>query len=147
MKKSVLENRTFWNIVNSSDKNHKKIIIVENDGTISKDIQVAEVLNTFSSNIVSNLEIPEYSNNDPIIDNINDPVLKAIFKYKNHTSIKAIAKTSKSSSTLFSFSYVDKEEVFKEIVSLDTSKASQDTDVPTKVIRENADLFTNFVFP
>ena len=46
-------------------------------------------------------------------------------------------------------SNLEKKEIFKEIVCLDVSKACQDTDtdVPTKIIRENADIFTNFVRP
>ena len=84
--------------------------------------------------------------NDPISDNINDPVLKAIAKYKNHPSIKAIEKIPKPDN-LFNFSNVDKEEVFKEIISLDALKASQDTDVPTIVIKENADIFSHFLYP
>ena len=103
-------------------------------------------MNTFFSNIVSNLNIPEYPVNDPFIDNINDPILKTIFKYKNHPSIKAIEKVSKLDK-LFNFNKLDKEEVFKEIIGLDASKASQDTDVPTKIIKETADLFTYFVLP
>ena len=143
--KNVLDNKKFWKTF-LSDKCHlnEKIIIVENDEIISNDNEVAEVLNTFFSNIVSNLSIPEYPVNDPFIDNINDPILKAIFKYKSHPSIKAIKKVSKLDK-LFNFNEVDKEEVFKEIIGLDASKASQDTDVPTKIIKETADLFTYFV--
>ena len=99
----------------------KKIIIVENDEIISNDKEVAEVLNTFFSNIVSNLNIPEYPINDPFIDNINDPILKAIFKCKNHPSIKAIEKVSKLDK-LFNFNKVDKEEVLKEIIGLKHQK-------------------------
>ena len=145
--KNVLDNKKFWKTVKPflSDKCplNEKIIIVENDEIISNDKEVAEVLNT---NIVSNLNIPEYPVNDPFIDNINDPILKAIFKCKNHPSIKGIEKVSKLDK-LFNFNKVDKEEVFKEIIGLDASKASQDTDVPTKIIKETADLFTYFVLP
>ena len=42
---------------------------------------------------------------------------------------------------------MEKKEVFKEIVCLDASKACQDTDVPTKIIKENADIFTDFIHP
>ena len=34
-----------------------------------------------------------------------------------------------------------------KIVCLDTSKACQDTNVPTKLIKENADILTDFVHP
>ena len=46
-------------------------------------------------------------------------------------------------------SNLEKKQIFKEIVCLDVSKACQDTDtdVPTKIIRENADIFTNFARP
>ena len=147
--KEVTDNRNFWKTVKPflSDKcpSNEKVILVEEDEIISKDSEVAEVLNTFFSNIVSNLNIPEYQMNDPISDNINDPVLKAIAKYKIHPSIKAIEKIPKPDN-LFNFSNVDKEEVFKEIISLDASKASQDTHVPTKVIKEYADIFSHFLY-
>ena len=54
------------------------------------DDNTAEVLNTFFSNIVSNLKIEGYSNCDPLANNIRDPVLKCIVKYRNHPSILAI---------------------------------------------------------
>ena len=42
---------------------------------------------------------------------------------------------------------MDKKEIFQEIVCLDAYKACQDTDVPTKIIKENANIFTDFVHP
>ena len=36
----------------------------------------------------------------------------------------------------FSFSHVDKE----QILSLDSAKAGQDTDIPTKIIKSNAEF-------
>ena len=43
--------------------------------------------------------------------------------------------------SLFSFSHVDKE----EILSLDSTKVSQDADIPTKLIKDNADIFLDFL--
>ena len=71
---------------------------------------------------------------DPISNNVNDPVLKSILKYKYHPSIKAIEKISKLSN-LFKFSNVEKREILNETVNLDASKSCQDTDVPTKIIK------------
>ena len=45
----------------------------------------------------------------------------------------------------FSFSHLDKEEISKEILSLDLTKVSQDTDIPTKIIKDNADIFSDFL--
>ena len=58
----------------------------------------------------------------------------------NSEIIPVIEKVPKASEkvpkayTLFHFTNVDEAEVLKEIVRLDASKASQGTDVPTKII-------------
>ena len=83
---------------------------------------------------------------DPISNDINDPVLKSILEYKDRPSIKAIGKISKLNS-LSKFSNVEKREILNEIVNLDASKSCQDTDVPTKIIKESADIFADFFHP
>ena len=98
--------------------------------------------NTFFSNIVSNLKIAEYINSDPVSDNINDPVIKSSVKYRNHPSIlKRGEVCNRKQCFLFSFSHVYKEETLKEILSLDSTNISQDTEIPTKIIKDNADIF------
>ena len=47
--------------------------------------------------------------------------------------------------SLFSFSHVDKKQILKEILNLDSTKTSQDTDIPTKSIKDNADIFSDFL--
>ena len=47
--------------------------------------------------------------------------------------------------SLFKFSHVPKEDVLKEIGNLDTTKSSQDTDIPTKSIKQNSDIFESFI--
>ena len=44
---------------------------------------------------------------------------------------------------LFSFSKIQRDEIFSDILKLETSKACQATDIPTKIIKENADIFAN----
>ena len=48
--------------------------------------------------------------------------------------------------SLFSFLHVDNEQILKEILSLDFTKASQGTDIPTKIIKDNAGIFSDFLF-
>ena len=101
------------------------------------------------SNIVSNLNIEGYSNCDPLANNIRDPVLKCIVKYRNHPSILAIGEVFQR--PLF-FSKIQRDEVLSDILKLETSRASQDTDIPTKIVKENADIFvivlvSNFNYP
>ena len=111
--------------------------LIENDKIIKTERNTANVLNTFFSIIISNLNIPEYQMSDPISNDVSDPVLKSILKYKDHPSIKAMEKITKLNSL--------KREILHEIVNLDASKSCQDTDVPTKVIKENADIFADFL--
>ena len=101
-------------------------------------------MNTFFSTIINNLNIPEYPVPDPISDDINDPVLKPIRKYKDHPRIKVI-ETISNLNSLFKSSNVEKREILNEIVNLDALKSCQDTDVPTKIIKENVDIFVDFI--
>ena len=45
----------------------------------------------------------------------------------------------------FSFSHLDKEQILKEILSLHSAKASLDVDIPTKTIKDDADIFSDFL--
>ena len=49
------------------------------------------------------------------------------------------------SGPVFTFNHITKEDVIKEINNLDASKASQEDDIPTKIIKENSDIFSNFI--
>ena len=72
------------------------------------------------------------------------PTLKAIFKYKNHPSIISIRRFRHQLSN-FNFSCIDKDTVLKEIRGLSTTKASQDTDLTVKNLKENADYFAESI--
>ena len=63
---------------------------------------------------------------------------KAIFKYKNHPRIISIKRVRHQVSN-FNFSCIDENTVLKEIRGLSTTKASQDNDLPVKILKENAD--------
>ena len=43
----------------------------------------------------------------------------------------------------FSFSKTQRDEILSDILMLETSKACLDTDIPTKIVKGNADIFTN----
>ena len=65
------------------------------------ELETAEVLNKFFSNIVNNLEISKYSKYESFIDNIEDQTLRAILKYKNHQSIIAIQNKFKGGDVFY----------------------------------------------
>ena len=46
----------------------------------------------------------------------------------------------------FSFEFVDKPKISKEINKLDKKKACQEHDIPVKLIKSNKDLFSHFIY-
>ena len=122
----------------------EKITLIEKEKIIVGDNNTAEVLNTFFPNIVSNLKIEGYSSCDPLVNNIRDPVFKYTVKYRNHPSILAIGEVYNKNQRLpFSFSKIQRDEILSGILKLETFKACLDTDIPTKIVKENADIFAN----
>ena len=146
--KSVVDNKLFWKTVKPllSDKvaGKDEIHLIENNELVKTDLETAEVLNNFFSNIVQNLDISRYSNGEPLVSNTNDATLKAILKYRNHPSIIAIRNKCKDKGN-FNFIEVDQKQIEKEILKLDVNKASQSSDIPIKVLKENSDIFSNFL--
>ena len=70
----------------------------------------------------------------------NDLTLKAVVKWRNQSSILAIASEYKNGAK-FLFNFVSKEDVLAEIKELDVGKAIQENDVPVKIIKTNENLF------
>ena len=117
----------------------EKITLIEKEKIIVGDNNTAEVLNTFFPNIVSNLKIEGYSSCDPLVNNIRDPVFKYTVKYRNHPSILATGEVYNKNQRLpFSFSKIQRDEILSGILKLETFKACLDTDIPTKIVKENA---------
>ena len=124
--------------------NADKINLTENGEYVKTEMKIAEVFNSFLSNIAKNFKVPQYSNFDPIAQNIEDPTLKAIVKYKNHPNILTIQAKDKGKNK-FSFTKVNTKDIEKEIFDLETRKASQISDIPTKIIKENVNAFADFL--
>ena len=120
-------------------------MVKENDEIISEDVEVANTLNKFFSNIFS-LKIPERFVNNSLPHSLSSqPTLKAILKYKDHPSIPVIKRFSQRISSFY-FSTVDKNTVLKEIKKFNSNKAVQDTDIPVKILKENAEFFAEYIY-
>ena len=133
------DNKTFWKTIKPflSDKitSTLKTTLIEEEEIIMDDDNTAEDLNTFFFNIVSNLKIEGYSNCNPLANNIRDPVLKRIVKYRNHPSLLAIGKVYNKNRRLpFSFSKIQRDEILIDILKLQNPKTCQDTDITTKIV-------------
>ena len=91
MTKKICDNKTFWKIIkpmlSKKIKSNERITLIENDEIIKTEKGTAKVLDAFFSNIVQNLDIQQNNVDDPICENINDPLMKAIVRYRNHPNI------------------------------------------------------------
>ena len=112
--RNVTVNKKIWKPVNPlfTDKgmNHDKIILVEDDKIISENEQISESF----ADVIINLNIPQYEDPTSNTNGINDPVSRAIEKYKNHPSIKHI-KTNNENDVSFGFQEIQAIEIEKEL--------------------------------
>ena len=147
--KKVSDNKLFWQVIKPSlsDKSCTKeqMNLVEKGEILKTDLETAEVLYTFFGNIVKNLEINQYSNFDPVINHAKDPTLRAILKFKDHPSILAIQNNCKNGRK-FAFEEIDLASIEKEIHNLKMNEASQSSDIPTKIIKENVNILAEFLW-
>ena len=104
--KNITENKTFQKTVKKFfllDKvtSAQKIIPKDNDEIVKNDDGTTRFFNIFFSNIVSDLKILDYNNCDPLVESIQEPVLKATLKYRNHPSILTMGQVCKRTSMFF----------------------------------------------
>ena len=116
-------------------------MILRDGGKVISDTErVADTFYKFFVNIGNILKIDKDKQFLVETNDIFDPVLKAIKKYSTHPSIK-----EKMNSNVFFFQKVIHEEILNEINSLDMSKSTRSDDIPFKIIKDNADIFANFI--
>ena len=146
--RKVSDNKLFWKTVKPSLSEkfnaRERISLSENGKIVKTEKETAEVFNNSFGNIVKNLNISQYSDFDPIIEKVKDPTLKAILKYEKHPSILAM-RTKCNRNGAFSFKEVGFKEIETETRLLKPNKASQYSDIPTKIIKENSDIFSSFI--
>ena len=143
----VTDNRTFWKTVKPYLSNKvlktEKLTLIENEKLVDSDETTAEIFNHFFTNAISNLNIEKFSKCDPLAENVTDKVLKAIVRYRNHPSVICIREKLKGDP--FSFNMIGKNEIVREIRSLSISKGVHNSDLPTKIVKENLDIFAEFI--
>ena len=107
------------------------------------DVKIAEIFNRFFSNAVIDLKIPDFHGEVPLADYISHLIFRAILKYANHPSTIAIKGLNNTS--MFSFSNVSVADVKKEFSKLDPRKATQNTDILVRILKQNSDIFSNYI--
>ena len=143
--KSVSDNKIFWKrispVFSNKIKAKEKITLVENEKIISNDLEIANTFNNYFGKIVQNLDIPRNRNHisNTHLSQVN-PVLGCIEKFSEHTSIKNIKNRMSNLNCSFKFEYEDKDFFQKEIENLCIKKATQQSDIPVRIMKENNDL-------
>ena len=142
----VTDNKTFWKTIipffTKRPLKGEKIDLIENGKTISNNSELCNIFNGFVSNIISELNIPKkyhcFMNG---MD--SDSVLSVLNAFENHQNIKNIQ--SKKFDSTFSFENTYTDVVMKVINNLNVAKSCQISDIPTKVIKMNKDIFATFI--
>ena len=146
---NACDTKRIWKVIKPLLSNKiissEKITLLEGTKIQKNYEETAKVLNNFFSTIIQNLKNSQYKEQHSISASISDSVMRAIVKYRAHPSIIAI-KENCNSSTRFNFSFVDKENNLKEIKNLKANKATKNTDIPTKLDKENLDILADFIF-
>ena len=142
--RNLMDNKLFWKTTKPSFSDRivtrDRIHLTENGEVVKTELETAETLNIFFGNVIKNLMILKNSEYDPSIDRVENRTIRAILKYRNHASILAIRERKKAQIN-FCFKEVSFEKIQKEILNLNNKKASQNSVIPTKIIKENSDIF------
>ena len=140
----ITDNKYFWKTVkrNFTEKRLKdeKIVLVESDTTIQEENEVAEIFQSYFEEIVCGLNIKRCE----ISKEHSDSILNALKTFEKHPSI--LKRKQLNFACRFSFKNISPEDVQKATRELDISKTSQLLDIPTNIIKQNADIFSKFFF-
>ena len=117
-----MDNKTFWKTIKpfftNKGVNHDNTTLVENEETVSDNKEISETLNNFFSEVVRNLNLPQYHDPTINVDDIADPVARTVEKYKNQPSIRLIKENYRNTNNTFHFENVSVKEIEKELKNL-----------------------------
>ena len=149
---NIADNKKFWQTVKLlfSDKviHRETINLIDNQITLSNDEEIAETFNKYFWNIAKNVSLPESpSIKEPSVELFSDPVILVLEKYKDHPSITSIKnKMTSMDNPKLSFRFVSLNKTLNGVNKLNRKKASQATDIPVKIIKENKGVISFYVF-
>ena len=107
-----------------------KIMLVENEKTLSENEGIAYLFNTYFNDITKGLNIERWLTSSL---SCKDPLVNAIRKYEMHPRILTIKLVFKSR-RLFDFNFASRDDISKIIISLDSTKRTSGV-IPTKIVK------------
>ena len=90
--RKVSDDKLFWKTVKPSLSEkfnaRERISVSENGEIVKTEKETADIFNNFFGNSVKDINISQYSDFDPLIENVKDVTLKIILlKYEKHPTI------------------------------------------------------------
>ena len=145
--KLLTDNKQFWKTIKPffSDKHNisRNITLIDDDEIISKDIEVAEIMNDFFSNAVANLDINGYQT--VFLSNTsNDKIVNIINKFKNHPSVVKIKENINIEGN-FSFRMSSVTDIENEMHKLNTKKPTTFNNIPAKILVDNSVICSQLI--
>ena len=123
------------------------IKLVGNDEMTDDEIEIAKLFNEYFVYIVKKLGLFTKEQSAISTENSLSEVEIAIAKYGNHPSIIAITeKMEKLGNPTFGFDFNPYKERVKEINNLKIKNVSQKTDIAVRIIKENIDIVSYFLY-
>ena len=134
----ITDNKNFWRVHFSNKILGTNKVILRDGGKIISDTEKgADTFNNCFVNIGNALKIGK---DKQFLVETND-----VFDQLRNIALILSFLTLKMSNNVFSFRNVTYEEILNEMNSLDTSKSTQSEDIPFKIIKDNANIFANFI--
>ena len=138
--KLITDNKKFWETIKPflSDKSRSTSqinIIDSNNNILSDDSTIAQSFSKFFKSAVNSLGIENKNNTNVNIEDFDNPVDIAIRKFENHPSIIKI-RESIPENTVFEFSSLNRNDVYKEIFKLNCRKKGTFGNIPTSCLKE-----------
>ena len=145
----LADNKTFWTVIKPlfSDKVklRNKITLIEDEKIFSEDGEVAEKLNSFFVNAVTNLNIQGFDTTEFIYDKDCSLINNIKDKFQNHPSILKIRENINiSSNNTFSFATMDNTDFEHKINNLN-EKAASPYDIPAKLLKTCCDIVLPYI--
>ena len=112
--------------------------MIEENEIISDDHKVAKIFSKYFSQVTDSLDIPECIPSNKDFLQIKDPVLRAIEKFREHSSIKRILASTGNKTKGFSFQNVYPWEMKSKIRTAKNKKS--DMSIPTAVVKQSEDI-------
>ena len=119
--------------------NKETINLIDNGINLCNDEEITETFNKSFCKIAKKLSLPEnLSMKEPSVKLFTDPVKLHLEKYKDHPSKTSIKnKMTSIDNPKFNFRLPSPKETLDGVNKLNPKKASQTTDTPVKIIKEN----------